>query len=125
MTKIRFIVLTFLIVSIAMIGNSMTDTANANNSKDDIELEPGVSHALAKSRAANYSDIRYSLNLQILPGAERMVGSEQIHLKVKDISTPVIIDWRVASRNNQAQGSVKNIVVNDKPAALHPQIQEH
>ena len=122
MTTGRFLVLTLIMVSIAMIGNHMDHTAQANSA--DASLKPGVDHDFAKSRAANYGDVKYALNLEVMPGAERLRGSEQIYVKLKNVQD-LVIDWRIAQRNGQSQGLIKNVRVNGKPVSSVREVAEH
>jgi len=88
-------------------------------------LKPGVDRELARRRAANYSDVRYHLDIELLPGAPRLTGKEEIHVSVKDPSQNLILDWRVAKREGQPQGRVGNISVNGKPANDFREVEEH
>src|SRR5689334_10799671 len=123
MATIRFLLLTLVMVPIAIIVNSMDYTAKANNT--DSALKPGVDHDFAKARAANLSDVRYSLDLEVMPGASKLIGSEQIHVKLKDASSDLVIDWRVAKRDGQPQRVIKNVVINDRPVSNFREIEEH
>jgi len=47
-------------------------------------IEPGVSHDLAKWRAAHYSDVRYKLNLTLEKMSPVLKGTIEIRLKVAE-----------------------------------------
>src|SRR5258708_6771731 len=69
-------------------------------------VEPGVSHELAKWRAARYSDVRYKLNLTLEKMSPVLKGTIEIRVKVSEPpalaggqnggldSTPIMLDWR-------------------------------
>lgn len=59
-------------------------------------LETGVSQTLAKWRAANYSDVRYKLNITLEKGAPLMKGDIEIRVKLTDVGArnDLILDWR-------------------------------
>jgi hypothetical protein len=43
-------------------------------------LAPGVPRELARWRAAHYRDVRYALNIELAPGADRLRGTEEIRV---------------------------------------------
>ena len=72
-------------------------------------IEPGVSQELAKWRAAQYSDVRYKLDLRIEKMSPVLKGTMEIRVKVATQSVPpglaggaaraadpasIILDWR-------------------------------
>lgn len=65
-------------------------------------IEPGVSQALAKWRAANYSDVRYRLNLTLEKGAPLMKGEIEISVKLTETGAKndLILDWRTTQFQN-------------------------
>ena len=89
--KSQFIL--FLILLIMIFSNAEL------NAQTMPPLESGVSQALAKWRAANYSDVRYKLNLTLEKMSPTLEGTIEINVKCKmenekldDI--PIILDWR-------------------------------
>ena len=98
-------------------------------------IEPGVSHELAKWRAAHYSDIRYKLNLTLEKMAPVLKGSIEIRVKVVDAakagrgeaarsgpgtvaalsSTPIILDWRKIM-GHEGKSQVSNVSINAQQA---------
>ena len=59
-------------------------------------IEPGVSQTLAKWRAANYSDVRYKLNITLEKGAPLMKGEIEVRVKLTEAGAKndLILDWR-------------------------------
>lgn len=72
-------------------------------------LETGVSQDLAKWRSANYSDVRYKLNITLEKNAPLMKGEIEISVKLTDegAKNPLMLDWRTTAFANDK----------DKPAA--------
>jgi len=60
-------------------------------------LAPGVSRELALARAARYGDVRYDLNVELAPKAERLRGSAEIRFKLREIPAQLVLDWRAPS----------------------------
>ncbi|MCU1289326.1 MAG: Peptidase rane alanine aminopeptidase, partial [Acidobacteria bacterium] len=91
-------------------------------------IEPGVSQTLAKWRAANYSDVRYKLNITLEKGAPLMKGDIEIRVKLTDegAKNDLILDWRTTQFANDKDKPFANVVaVNDAPDVLHSIINEH
>ena len=95
-------------------------------------IEPGVSHELAKWRAARYSDVRYKLNLTLEKMSPVLKGTMEIRVKVAAGSepgavatgfpTPIILDWRKI-RGNESLSTISNVSVNGEaknPVAIAP-----
>ncbi|MGH9835339.1 MAG: M1 family metallopeptidase [Blastocatellia bacterium] len=105
-----------LLLTIFQLGAMMMPSDEV---KDQKLLAEGVSRELARHRAANLSDLRYQLNFELLPGAARIKGREEIRLKLKSAADPVILDFRDLDEQGRAiEGSVSdakvnNIAVND------------
>jgi aminopeptidase N len=92
----------------------MTSTSHAGQSEQAM-LAPGVPRELARWRAAHYRDVRYALNIELTPNADRLKGTEEIRVTL-DAADDLILDWRVV--NPQAQtAAVRDIVVNNRPVA--------
>ena len=73
----------------------------------------GVSRELARHRAANISDLRYQLRFDLVPGATRIKGREEIRLKLKSAADPVILDFRdLDDQGRVVEGSVGAVTVN-------------
>jgi aminopeptidase N len=93
--------------------------------------EPGVSHELAKWRAARYSGVRYKLNLTLEKMSPVLKGTMEIRVKVADPDTkaeppalaggfPVVLDWRKIRGSEQLSGisnvSINGVEVKNPPA---------
>ena len=94
-------------------------------------IEPGVSQSLAKWRAANYSDVRYKLNLTLEKMSPVLKGTIEIRVKVRDEeskSSPpyeggvdaalggrggslIILDWRKI-RGSENLSIISNVSIN-------------
>jgi len=73
----------------------------------------GVSRELARHRAATISDLRYRLSFDLIPGADRIKGREEIGLKLKEAADPVILDFRDLDQQGRVvEGAVSNVTVN-------------
>ncbi len=65
-------------------------------------IETGVSQSLAKWRSANYSDVRYKLNITLEKGAPLMKGDIEIRVNLTDegAKNDLILDWRTTQFAN-------------------------
>ncbi len=75
-------------------------------------LEPGVSQTLAKWRAANYSDVRYKLNITLEKGAPLMKGEIEIRVNLTDegAKNDLILDWRTTQFANDKDKPFADVV---------------
>lgn len=88
-------------------------------------LETGVSQSLAKWRAANYSDVRYKLNITLEKGAPTLKGTIEIRLTVRqsDEATKrqddpqIVLDWRKIS-GKEDLSTISNVSVNGQNVVL-------
>ncbi|MDH5349661.1 MAG: M1 family aminopeptidase [Betaproteobacteria bacterium] len=78
-------------------------------------LVPGVSHELARWRAAHYRDARYSLTLRLDERRRRASGQVEIDV-VLVRRVDLVLDWR--------GGAPRNLRVNGKPAQAR-RVREH
>ncbi len=69
-------------------------------------IESGVSQTLAKWRAANYSDVRYKLNLTLEKMSPVLKGTVEVSLK--NNADQIILDWRKI-RGKEGASTVSNI----------------
>ena len=79
-------------------------------------VEPGVSQTLAKWRAANYSDVRYKLNITLEKGAPLMKGDIEIRVNLTDegAKNDLILDWRTTQfANDKDKPYVKVTKINE------------
>ncbi len=83
-------------------------------------IDPGVSHELAKWRAARYSDVRYKLNLTLEKMSPVLKGTIEIRVKVNAApgeqgtvpwGVPIVLDWRKI-RGSESLSTVSNASVN-------------
>jgi aminopeptidase N len=67
-----------------------------------VPVENGVSQQLARWRAANYSDVRYKLNITLEKGAPLMKGELEIRVKLtaEGAKNDLILDWRTTQFSN-------------------------
>src|SRR5438874_1810036 len=94
---------------------SMHVTSHAAGQIEQVMLAPGVPRELARWRAAHHSDVRYALNIDLSPNADRLRGTEEINVTL-NAADDLILDWRVVSPQAQT-ASVRDIVVNNRPVA--------
>ncbi len=75
-------------------------------------IEAGVSQSLAKWRAANYSEVRYKLNITLEKGAPLMEGTIEISVKLTDegAKNDLILDWRTTPFENDKDKSFADVV---------------
>ncbi len=96
-------------------------------------IEPGVSHELAKWRAARYSDVRYSLNLTLEKMSPVLKGTMEIrvrvnggegekrsggaHAETRPVASvpPIIFDWRKI-KGFEKSSDISNVSINGKLA---------
>lgn len=93
----------------------------------DAEALPGegITRALARQRAANLSDLRYRLSLEIAPGAARLHGREEIKLRLAK-AEPVVLDFRdLDSSGRVMEGTIRDIRVNGQAVNDVRQVQGH
>jgi aminopeptidase N len=91
----------FLIVLLSMTVASFSQTP---------PIEPGVPHELAKWRAAQYSDVRYKLDLTLEKMSPVLKGAIEIRLNVRD-AAPIILDWRKI-RGFEDRSTLSNVSIN-------------
>lgn len=83
-------------------------------------VEPGVSQKLAKWRAANYSDVRYKLNITLERMAPLMKGAIEIRVNLTEIgaNNDLILDWRTTQFANDKDKPFANVIaVNESTGA--------
>ncbi len=91
-------------------------------------IEPGVPLALAKWRAANYSNVRYKLDITLKKGAPLMTGTVEISVDLTEEGAkyPLVLDWRTTPfANDTDQPYAKVIDVNDAMDIRSQINQEH
>jgi aminopeptidase N len=101
-----------ILLSLIVFQLGATMMANAEVKNQEFWGE-GVSRELARHRAANISDLRYRLSFDLVPGATRIKGREEIRLKLKSAADPVILDFRdLDDRGRAVEGAVSAVTVN-------------
>ncbi len=84
-------------------------------------IETGVSQTLAKWRAANYSDVRYKLNLTLEKMSPTLKGT--IEILLKNNADQIVLDWRKL-RDKEDLSRIENVFVNGKSVKFE-EINEH
>src|SRR5215468_6204656 len=101
-----------ILLSLIVFQLGATMMANAEVKNQEFWGE-GVSRELARHRAANISDLRYQLRFDLVPGATRIKGREEIRLKLKSAADPVILDFRdLDDQGRVVEGAVGAVTVN-------------
>jgi aminopeptidase N len=97
------------------------------NGESTADPQPGVARELARYRAAHYSDVHYSLVVEIAPGAEMMKGSEEIRVTLDGESDQLVLDWRVATvrQGQSATARVWGIEVNGREVKDARETNDH
>ncbi len=91
-------------------------------------IETGVSQTLARWRAANYSDVRYKLNITLEKSAPLMKGEIEIRVKLTEAGAKndLILDWRTTQFANDKDKPFANAVaVNDAVDVISSVNNEH
>ena len=75
-------------------------------------LETGVSQDLAKWRSANYSDVRYKLNITLEKGAPLMKGDIEVSVKLtgEGAKNDLVLDWRTTQFQNDKDKPFAEVV---------------
>ncbi|MBC7911098.1 MAG: ERAP1-like C-terminal domain-containing protein, partial [Pyrinomonadaceae bacterium] len=114
---IKFLFLTFLMLSI---GSTLH--AQANQAADP---GAGVPRELARWRAAHYSNVRYSLSLELTPGAQMLKGMMEIRVTLSEGADKIVLDWRVAPvKEGQMKPRVWDIALNGTKSDAR-EVNEH
>ncbi len=103
--KITFILLTIILTAMTTFSQTQIPP-----------VEAGVSQTLAKWRGANYSDVRYKLNITLEKGAPLITGDIEIRVKLTDegARNDLILDWRTTQfRNDRDKPNISVDQVND------------
>ena len=83
-------------------------------------IETGVSQTLARWRAANYSDVRYELNLTLERRAPLLKGEIEIRVNLTETGakSDLILDWRTTQfANDKDKPYARVVAVNEKNVA--------
>ncbi|MFN0140913.1 MAG: M1 family aminopeptidase [Pyrinomonadaceae bacterium] len=97
-------------------------------------IEPGVSHDLAKWRAAHYGNVRYKLNLTLEKMSPVLKGSMEIRVNVSAgtqapsptnagssgvTDIPIILDWR-RIKGHEEKSTISNVSLNGVVLSVSP-----
>lgn len=85
-------------------------------------IEPGVPHTLAKWRAVRYSNVSYSLDLQLVPKSPTLTGKFAVNLQLSEAG-PIVLDWRKI-RGHENLSTISDVMLNGK-AAEFEEVNEH
>lgn len=111
----------FILVLMMLAGCSVLCAAGQS-----ADPQPGVARELARFRAAHYRNVRYSLGLELMPGASLVKGTEEIRLTLDESIEQLVIDWRVAAaKQGQAQARAWDISVNGRDVKDARQLNDH
>src|SRR5687768_51331 len=94
-------------------------------SQDLPPMEPGVSHELAKWRAARYSDVRYKLNLTLEKMSPVLKGTIEIRMQYAAVACAepncppmaIVLDWRKI-KGHEEKSTITNVTINGTSAAV-------
>ncbi len=110
---IKIMLLRFTIFAALLLTMSVSN----NFAQNDLPpIEKGVSQDLAKWRAANYSDVRYKLNLTIEKKAPTLKGSIEVNVNVKSDGRNATVKERV--NNNRDSSATDNTLPNSRVSAI-------
>ena len=75
-------------------------------------LETGVSQTSGKMASANYSDVRYKLNITLEKGAPLMKGDIEISVNLTDegAKNDLVLDWRTTQFQNDKDKPFADVV---------------
>jgi aminopeptidase N len=95
--------------------------------RGDADPEPGVARGLARLRAAHYSNVRYALQIEIIPGAPLLKGTAEIRVQLDGAADQLVLDWRTTSvkQGQPPEARAWDIEVNGVAARDARQANEH
>jgi aminopeptidase N len=126
MARNRHFAIQILVILLLIIFQPWASLMANDEINDNDLLAEGVSHELALHRAAQIRDLRYRLSLELVPGASRIKGSEEISLKIANPSEPVILDFRDLDSTGKAiEGAINSLKINDRRVDEPRQINGH
>ena len=111
----------FIIVLFFALGCSLAHGEGMSS-----DPQPGVPRELARWRAAHYSNIGYSLYLEIAPGAKMLKGKEAILVTLDGEVDQLVLDWRVTkAKEGEPQARVWEIEANGHKIEDAREINDH
>lgn len=115
--------LRFVFISLLLL---LACSVTSGEERSTADPQPGVARDLARFRAAHYSNVRYALRVELMPGASLLKGTEEIRLTLDDKLDELVLDWRVASqKQGQAQARVWEIEANGRAVKDARQVNDH
>lgn len=88
--------------------------------------QPGVARDLARFRALHYSNVRYSLRVELMPGATLLKGTEEIRVTLDEALDELVLDWRVAApKEGQPQARAFDLEANGRAVKDARQLNDH
>jgi aminopeptidase N len=113
--------LIFVCVLMILAGCSVLCAAEQN-----ADPQPGVARELSRFRAAHYSNVRYTLSIELMPNASLVKGTEEIRVVLDEALEQLVIDWRVASvKEGQARARAWDITVNGREVRDAREANDH
>jgi aminopeptidase N len=97
-------------------------------SQTTVPVENGVSQQLARWRAANYSNVRYKLNITLEKGAPLMKGDLEIAITLTDAGAKndLILDWRTTQFAGDKDKPYANVIAaNNTIDIISTVVNEH
>jgi len=80
---------------------------------DDALPAEGITRELALKRAAQISDLRYRMSLEIAPGAARLKGREEVSLRLAGATDQIVLDFRDLDQSGKIlEGAIGGVAVN-------------
>jgi aminopeptidase N len=76
---------------------------------------PGVPRELARWRAEHYRDVRYTLLVNLVPGAGMLEGFVKIEVTLDASAGDLVLDWRMSKKEEDAAARVSGIKANGRP----------
>ncbi|MCA1632463.1 MAG: M1 family aminopeptidase [Acidobacteria bacterium] len=106
---------TLFIISLVAMVCGVSEGARAQSQMPGVG--PGVARELARQRAQHYREVRYALDVELVPGAEMLKGRIKIGVTLDAAAGDLVLDWRVLKKDTEASERVSDITVNGKRIA--------
>jgi aminopeptidase N len=99
---------------------------HGSEQKEGLKMEAGVARELARERAAHYGNVRYSLSLELAPGALMLKGSEEIRVTLDKRLDQLVLDWRVnPAKQKEQRARVWDIEANGRRVTNALELKDH
>ncbi|MEK6246277.1 MAG: M1 family aminopeptidase [Pseudomonadota bacterium] len=104
---------------LAILFFAVMTTAMNISASAAVPIEPGVSLALAQWRAKHYREVRYSMQLKLAEGSDRVSGGLEIRVTLPRKPVDIVLDWRgknvenlkVNGKSSPAQAKDEHLVI--------------